>query len=103
MRHAPTDAETTMWRLLRDRRLIGVKFRRQAPVEGYILDFVFFDRKIVIEIDGSHHFQSSRDEERDRILRELGFQVVRYWNNEVLQTPNAVLEDIFARLANGKD
>ncbi|WP_370455219.1 endonuclease domain-containing protein [Pseudolabrys sp. FHR47] len=92
-----------MWRLLRDRRLIGVKFRRQAPVEGYILDFVFFDRKIVIEIDGSHHFQSSRDEERDRILRELGFQVVRYWNNEVLQTPNAVLEDIFARLANGKD
>jgi very-short-patch-repair endonuclease len=86
-----------MWQLLRDRRLAAFKFRRQTPVEGYILDFVCFERKIVVEVDGSQHFESSQDRERDAALTREGFHVLRYWNNDVLQRPEAVLEDILER------
>jgi len=103
MRRAPTEAEARMWRLLRDRRLAGFKFRRQVPLDGSIIDFVCFDHRIIIEIDGSQHFSSPRDQERDRHFAREGFRVLRYWNNEVLQTPNSVLEDIFTRLTNGTD
>jgi very-short-patch-repair endonuclease len=97
LRRNATDAETKMWRLLRDRRLAAFKFRRQTPVEGYILDFVCFERKIVVEVDGSQHFESSQDRERDAALTREGFHVLRYWNNDVLQRPEAVLEDILER------
>jgi very-short-patch-repair endonuclease len=98
MRREPTDAEARMWRLLRDRRLAAFKFRRQVPLENYILDFVCFEKRLVIEIDGSQHATSSTDQARDRFLIAQGFEVVRYWNNDVLQQPTAVLEDVFARL-----
>jgi very-short-patch-repair endonuclease len=99
MRREPTDAEATMWRLLRDRRLARFKFRRQVPFQNYILDFVCFERRIVIEIDGSQHASSERDVARDIALSVEGFRTVRYWNNDVLQRPRAVLEDILAKLA----
>ena len=99
MRHEPTDAELAMWRLLRDRRLAKYKFRRQVPFQNYILDFVCFDKRVVIEIDGSQHADSVRDAARDAILVAEGFRVERYWNNDVLQRPSAVLEDVFAKLA----
>jgi very-short-patch-repair endonuclease len=99
MRHEPTDAELAMWRLLRDRRLARFKFRRQVPFRNFILDFVCFEERIVIEIDGSQHASSVRDAARDSILVAEGFRIERYWNNEVLQQPSAVLEDIFAKLA----
>ena len=101
MRSGATDAEMAMWRLLRHRRLAGFKFRRQAPFENYILDFVCFDRKIVIEIDGSQHFESARDKKRDAALRNASFRVLRYWSNDVLQRSASVLEDIFAHLSDG--
>ena len=87
-----------MWRLLRARALSGFKFRRQAPVEDFILDFVCFDRRIVVEIDGSQHAESLRDLARDKKLREAGFETVRYWNNDVLMRPEVVLEDLLRRL-----
>jgi very-short-patch-repair endonuclease len=87
-----------MWRLLRDRRLAQFKFRRQTSVEGFILDFVCFDKKIVIEIDGSQHFDSKKDQMRDAKLTREGFRVLRYWNNAVLQRTDGVLEDILAHL-----
>lgn len=99
MRHEPTDAEAAMWRLLRDRRLSTYKFRRQVPIENYILDFVCFDRRLVIEIDGSQHAESQRDAGRDAALFAEGFSIARYWNNDVLQQPTSVLEDILAKLA----
>jgi very-short-patch-repair endonuclease len=99
MRHEPTDAEAAMWRLLRDRRLSAYKFRRQVPIENYILDFVCFDKRLVIEIDGSQHAESQRDAVRDAILSAEGFSIARYWNNDVLQQPTSVLEDILAKLA----
>jgi very-short-patch-repair endonuclease len=98
MRHDSTDAEGAMWRLLRDRRLAQFKFRRQAPFKNFILDFVCFEKKFVVEIDGSQHASSDRDVARDAILMAEDFRVVRYWNNDVLQRPAAVLEDIFTKL-----
>jgi very-short-patch-repair endonuclease len=99
MRHEPTDAELTMWRLLRDRRLSQYKFRRQVPFQKFILDFVCFEKRVVIEIDGSQHAESARDTIRDSILTAEGFRIERYWNDDVLQQPSAVLEDIFVKLA----
>ncbi|MBR0903040.1 endonuclease domain-containing protein [Bradyrhizobium liaoningense] len=98
MRHEPTDAEAAMWRLLRDRRLSTYKFRRQVPIENYILDFVCFEKRLVIEIDGSQHAESPRDAIRDAALASKGFAIARYWNNDVLQQPVSVLEDVLAKL-----
>jgi len=75
MRRVATDAERTLWFLLRDRRLEGIKFRRQAPFKNYILDFVCFERKLVIEVDGDQHSDSVADRRRDELLRAEGFQV----------------------------
>jgi very-short-patch-repair endonuclease len=102
LRHDATDAETAMWRLLRHRRLAGFKFRRQVPFRSFILDFVCFDSKIIVEIDGSQHFESERDQRRDAALAEQGFRVLRYWNNDVLQRSTSVLEDLLAHLTNAK-
>ena len=99
MRREPTDAEAAMWRLLRDRRLARFKFRRQVPFQKFILDFVCFEKHVVIEIDGSQHAASERDAARDSILMAEGFQIERYWNNDVLRQPSAVLKDILAKLA----
>ena len=99
MRHGPTDAEAAMLRLLRDRRLSTFKFRRQVPFKNYILDFVCFEKRLVIEIDGSQHAESQRDAARDAALSAEGFVVERYWNNDVLQQSPSVLEDILAKLA----
>jgi very-short-patch-repair endonuclease len=99
MRHEPTDAETTMWRLLRDRRFASFKFRRQVPFRNFILDFVCFERRLVIEIDGSQHASFEIDAARDTTLEAEGFRVARYWNNDVLQRTSAVAEDVFAKLS----
>ena len=88
-----------MWRLLRHRRLAQFKFRRQVPFRNYILDFVCFEKRLIIEIDGSHYAESERDTARDSVLLAEGFRIARYWNNDVLQRPSAVLEDIFTKLA----
>jgi very-short-patch-repair endonuclease len=98
MRRVPTDAERKLWFLLRDRRLDGIKFRRQVPFDRYILDFVCFERRLVIEVDGGQHADSTADSARDVRLRAEGFQVVRYWNNAVLKNPEGVLTDLLARL-----
>jgi len=99
MRGEPTDAEARMWRLLRHRRLALFKFRRQVPFQNFILDFVCFEKRIIIEIDGSQHASSKRDEAREAVLIAEGFRIARYWNNDVLRQPSAVLEDIFVKLA----
>ena len=99
LRREPTDAETAMWRLLRGRRFALFKFRRQVPFQNFILDFVCFEKQFIIEIDGSQHADSERDAARDAVLMAEGFRVARYWNNDVLQQPSAVLEDILAKLA----
>jgi very-short-patch-repair endonuclease len=98
MRRTATDAERKLWFLLRDRRLDGIKFRRQVPFGRYILDLVCFERKLVIEVDGGQHVDSQADKVRDAHLRASGFRVVRYWNADVLRNPEGVLTDLLAQL-----
>ena len=102
LRKHSTDAERALWRLLRSHRLQGFKFRRQAPIGGYIVDFVCFEAMLVLEVDGGHHQeQSNSDDERTRWLESGGFRVLRFWNNQVLKEPDAVLETIWRDLPEG--
>jgi very-short-patch-repair endonuclease len=97
LRQSHTDAERALWAKLRNKQLEGVKFRRQQPLGGYIVDFVSFERKIIVEIDGGQHNEeeaSKKDEERTTWLRGRDYQVLRFWNNEVLVNTQGVLEKI---------
>jgi very-short-patch-repair endonuclease len=98
MRREPTDAERKLWYLLRDRRFVGVKFRRQAPLGRYIVDFVCFQHKLVVEADGGQHYDDNADASRDSWLAQEGYVVVRYSNHDILKNLNGVLEDLAARL-----
>jgi very-short-patch-repair endonuclease len=96
-RQRQTDAEKALWMKLRNRQLEGVKFRRQQPMGSYIVDFASFERKLIIEIDGGqHNVDRTRegDEERTVRLKERGYRVMRFWNNEVLTNLEGVLERI---------
>jgi very-short-patch-repair endonuclease len=95
MRGAPTESELRLWRLLRD-RLSGFKFRRQVPVGPYIVDFLCVGAKLIVEADGSQHAESRHDNIRDAYLAGQGWKVLRFWNNEVSQNREGVLETIFA-------
>ena len=96
MRKNPTEAESALWNYLSDNKL-GVHFRRQHPVYGYIPDFVSLKNQIIIEIDGGYHFegeQPAKDAERSEYLHEAGFTVLRFTNEEVLCDIDTVLEQI---------
>ena len=88
LRAKATDAEIKLWRLLRSRRLASMKFRRQVPIGPWIVDFVSFEQRLIIEADGSQHADSDDD------LSERGFRVLRFWNNDVLMRPQSVMEMI---------
>jgi very-short-patch-repair endonuclease len=95
LRKRQTDAENLLWRHLRAKQLEGVKFRRQAPLGNYIVDFVSFERKIIIEIDGGHHaLQEEKDLAREEWLKTQGFKIFRFWNNQVLKELDGVIEVI---------
>ena len=94
MRQSPTEPEKNLWSVLRDRRLQGLKFRRQVPVGPYIVDFLCISHKLVIEADGSQHADSSYDATRDAWLKSQGYQVLRFWNMDVLKERTSVLDTI---------
>ncbi len=95
LRSNQTDAETRLWYLLRSRRFRAHKFRRQHPLGRFIVDFVCISQQLVIEVDGGQHQdQAAADRARDSLLRANGFQVLRFWNNDVLRHTQAVLEEI---------
>ena len=96
MRRAPTDAETRLWRLLRDRRSSGLKFRRQVPVGPYIVDFLCVEARLIVEADGSRHAQNPHDEARDAYLAEQGWRVLRFWNFDIVRSRGSVLDTILA-------
>jgi very-short-patch-repair endonuclease len=99
MRHQPTNAETLIWTALRGARLQGFKFKRQQPIGAYIVDFVCFEHSLIIEIDGGQHGDEvSKDRERSNWLRRQGFRVLRFWNNEVMERKDDVLESIIRAL-----
>jgi very-short-patch-repair endonuclease len=95
LRKRPTDSERLLWKHLRAKQIEGYKFRRQDPMGRYIVDFACHEKRIVIEVDGGQHVQDKeRDRERDQWLKEQGYNVLRFWNNEVLQNIEGVLEAI---------
>jgi radical SAM superfamily enzyme YgiQ (UPF0313 family)/very-short-patch-repair endonuclease len=96
LRARQTDAEHLLWSLLRAKRFLGYKFRRQHPVEPYILDFYCDELKLAVELDGGQHAeQENYDTHRTRTLETQGVQVLRFWNNDVLTQTEAVLEAIY--------
>ena len=99
MRRDMTDAERKLWFMLRDRRLDGAKFRRQAPVGPYIADFVCLRRKLIVEADGGQHVDNRRDVVRDQWLEHEGYVVVRYSNIDILKNSEGVLTDLQSRLS----
>ena len=94
LRNDPTDCERKLWQFLRLRQLGGFRFRRQVPIGRYIADFACVEAKLIIELDGGQHQGSAHDLHRDAELIKLGFRVLRFWNNQVLQETEAVLEEI---------
>jgi len=98
MRHEPTGPERCLWKLLRDRRMGGLKFRRQVALGPYIVDFVCFERRIIIEADGDQHADNARDRVRDAWPDSQGFSVWRFWNSDILASLEAIGATIAHRL-----
>jgi len=97
LRTNSTDTERHLWRHLRAKRFEGLKFRRQAPIGPYIVDFVCYEKKLVIECDGGQHAsQVDQDQKRDQWLKTQGFTVLRFWDHDVLQNTEVVLETIWS-------
>ena len=94
LRHHMTDSENRLWRHLRAHRLNGEKFRRQQPIGSYVVDFVHFGARLIVEADGGQHCDAPKDETRDAWLREQGFTVMRFWNNDIMQNLDGVLATI---------
>jgi very-short-patch-repair endonuclease len=99
LRQEQTDAEKTFWNQVKDRRLEGHKFRRQVPIDPYIVDFMCLEKRLVVEIDGGQHDENrAKDDHRTRYIEQQGFRVIRFWNNDVLQNMPGVLEIVLASL-----
>lgn len=101
-----TDAERRLWSVLRDRRLDGYKFRRQYPLGPFILDFACIEHRLAIEADGGQHADSTDDQRRTAWLERRGWQVLRFWNNDILVNTDGVRDVILwalkARSQRGK-
>lgn len=99
MRREPTDAERLSWRLFRGKRLAGWKFRRQQPIDPYIVDFLCPAARLIVEADGSQHVEDVHDTTRHAWLSAQGFRVLRSCNSDVRTNPDGVLAAILAALA----
>ena len=101
LRHAETEAEKILWSFLRNRQLKNKKFRRQHAFADYVLDFYCHECKLAVELDGNSHSEKEKKEydvARTNLLNEYGIKVIRFWNNEVVEAPEKVLEKIAACL-----
>lgn len=95
LRNNMTDAERHLWQRLRSKQLNGHKFRRQFPIGNYIVDFVCLDKRIIIELDGGQHAENQNyDQIKDLWLKEQDFHILRFWNNDVLNQTEEVLQTI---------
>ena len=95
LRHNQTPAEIKLWRYLRKRQRMGYKFRRQYAIGRYIVDYCALSKKLIIELDGSpHNIQKEYDFERTKFLMSQGYQVLRFWNNDVINNIDEVIKTI---------
>jgi len=95
LRRNQTDAEERLWAHLRNRRLGGFKFRRQATVGFHVADFLCPEKRLIVELDGGQHSEEA-DARRTARLEALGYRIIRFWNNEVLGNTDGVLQVILA-------
>ena len=103
LRKDATDAEKRLWYFLRNRKLQGYRFQRQYVIVPYIVDFVCREYKLIIELDGGHHAaQQEYDKRREQELYSQGFRTLRFWNHDVFQRTEDVLEQILATLIQQK-
>ncbi|MGH8678979.1 MAG: endonuclease domain-containing protein [Burkholderiales bacterium] len=99
LRTTQTDSEALLWQRLRNRQLSGYKFRRQHSFPPYVVDFFCIEKRLILEIDGGQHAMNREaDERRPHFLKNQGFEVIRFWNTEVLQTTETVIERILTHL-----
>jgi|SRR5579871_2508546 len=101
LRENATDAESLLWRRLRRFPVSGTHFRRQVPIGPYVADFACMAARLVIEVDGSQHGRDDirrRDEGRTRWLEAEGYRVMRFWNNDLTENMDGVLEAIYAAI-----
>ena len=99
LRHNQTDTERELWQMLRGRELAGFKFRRQVPVGEYVADFVCLSERLIVELDGGQHLDcADHDARRTVWLESQNFRVVRFWNNDVFEQREAVLQTILSSL-----
>ncbi|WP_438749688.1 endonuclease domain-containing protein [Pararhizobium sp. O133] len=101
MRKTLTDAELKLWNELRAHRLMGLGFRRQLPIAGYIVDFACPEHKIIVEVDGTQHGESAYDVRRDAVLSSCGWTVLRFWNDDVLKDIDNVCLHIVRTVGEG--
>ena len=97
LRRSMTKAEAVLWKKLRDRNVISIKFRRQHPVYNFIVDFYYHEYKLVIEVDGEIHndeIASRYDLGRTEVLNNFGLKVIRFTNNQILYSLDSVIEKI---------
>lgn len=90
-----------MWQELRGKRLEGLKFKRQVPLSGYILDFVCFEARLIVEVDGGQHAESKSDAVRDVYFESQNFKTLRFWNDEVLRGLDGVCATIIREAGRG--
>jgi very-short-patch-repair endonuclease len=101
LRRAQTDPERLLWSKLRNRGLDGAKFRRQEPLQGFVVDFCCLEKRLVIELDGDPHGRepmASRDARRTLALNQLGFRVIRFGNAQIWRELESVLDTIYEAL-----
>lgn len=102
LRRRQTDAERKLWSVLRGHQVVGHGFRRQAPIGPYVVDFVCFAKRVIIEVDGGQHaINQEADATRTEWLTSQGFHVVRFWNNDVLANIDGVRAVILEELSKG--
>ena len=97
LRKNQTSPESILWYNLRNRELQGLKFRRQYKIGSYIADFCCLSKKLVIELDGGHHAEkinTIKDKEKQKYIENQGYKVLRFWNNEINDNLDGVLEKI---------
>jgi len=99
MRTTPPEAELRLWSVLRDRRLAAHKFKRQQVIGNYIVDFVNFELRLIIEADGSQHVDNAADERRTVWLESQGFRMIRFWNDDILARTELVTDAIWSALS----
>jgi very-short-patch-repair endonuclease len=103
LRKRTTDTEQLLWQHLRAKRFAGLKFRRQEPIGAYIVDFVCFEKRAIIELDGGQHAlraEMENDSRRDQWFESQGYTVLRFWDNEILANVQGVLEVIWKHCSN---